>query len=258
MPSALAEIIHVEGCPPVKIERRTGQRNLRIRVKPDMVFVSGPRHSSKTELVAFLNERLDWIRKTSQRLQQSRSSLDKLMQDKQGNLYLRGEWIPIVNRHTRPGSEDWLLVDRQIRIDVYPPEAISNDSTNPRGNQDTNPADTKIPPEILRQFQKDLAKQQLTAEFEAISAALPFRWNRLFIRSQKTKWGTCSSKGNISLNWRLIKCPEHIRRYIMIHELCHTVHLNHSKGFWWLVMQYYPAFKEAHKWLKEHGELVFA
>jgi predicted metal-dependent hydrolase len=289
MPASVNQLLQIDGCPPVKLERRAGQRNLRIRVKPDLVVVSGPRYCTNTELISFLNDRLGWVQKTTQKLQHSRSSIDIIMHEFRGHVYLRGAWLPLVLRHARPGSDTWLLSDRQTRVDVYPPEGCteagfepgsevyaahssntaSEDNTAAGAEAPTEACSSKlkilterrtlieVPVDELLNFQRELAKKQLTNEFKELSATLPFQWNRLFIRSQKTKWGTCSSKGNISLNWRLIKCPEHIRRYIMIHELCHTVHLNHSRAFWTLVRHHYPDVKQAHDWLKTHGELVF-
>ena len=114
-----------------------------------------------------------------------------------------------------------------------------------------------VPPNEKRNFLMDVARKELPVKFEEIAAQLPFEWSRLFIRSQKTKWGTCSSKGNISLNWRLIMCPPTILEYLVVHELSHTVHMNHSRKFWDLVANHYPEVDFAHKWLKKEGQICF-
>ncbi|KPP94611.1 MAG: putative metal-dependent hydrolase [Bacteroidetes bacterium HLUCCA01] len=114
-----------------------------------------------------------------------------------------------------------------------------------------------VPADVLKAWVKAEARERLPKEFEALAQTLPFTWSRIFVRSQKTKWGTCSSRGIISLNWRLIHCPEEIRRYIMIHELCHTVHMNHSGLFWSLVAEHYPDYRTAHRWLRGHEQLLF-
>ena len=82
-------------------------------------------------------------------------------------------------------------------------------------------------------------------------SGLPF--SRLTIRAQRTRWGSCSSKGNISLNWRLVQMPVFVSDYVMIHELCHTVHMNHSAAFWQLVQQHFPDTDNARQWLKTNG-----
>lgn len=73
------------------------------------------------------------------------------------------------------------------------------------------------------------------------------------IRNQKTRWGSCNSKKEIRLNWRLILMPYYVMDYIIIHELCHLKYMNHSKDFWSLVEKYDTNYKLAEIWLKENG-----
>src|SRR3989338_5484159 len=76
------------------------------------------------------------------------------------------------------------------------------------------------------------------------------------IRSQRTRWGSCSSRNTISLNWRLIMAPDWVSDYVVYHELAHLTHMNHSKEFWQLVERYVPNHKDAQKWLKDHHALL--
>jgi predicted metal-dependent hydrolase len=80
-----------------------------------------------------------------------------------------------------------------------------------------------------------------------------FNYNKIFIRSQKTRWGSCSKKKNLSFNWKLIKAPLFVLEYLVLHELVHTEFMNHSKQYWQKVHSLYPEFKNASQWLKEHG-----
>ncbi|MBZ4663660.1 MAG: hypothetical protein JG776_1375 [Caloramator sp.] len=82
--------------------------------------------------------------------------------------------------------------------------------------------------------------------------------NRVVIKEQKTIWGSCSSKGNINLNWRLIMVPLDVLDYVVVHELCHLKHHNHSKKFWELVKEIMPDFEEKKNWLKENGGRLFS
>ena len=75
---------------------------------------------------------------------------------------------------------------------------------------------------------------------------------RVTIRNQKTRWGSCSSKGNLNLNCLLMLCPEEVRDYVVVHELCHRKQLNHSPAFWAEVKAYMPNYAQYRKWLKEH------
>lgn len=73
------------------------------------------------------------------------------------------------------------------------------------------------------------------------------------IRDQKTRWGSCSSRGTLSFNYRLIFAPPAVLDYVVVHELCHLTHMNHSKDFWNLVGLVMPDYKIHKRWLREHG-----
>ncbi|MEZ3507038.1 MAG: M48 family metallopeptidase [Lachnospiraceae bacterium] len=79
-------------------------------------------------------------------------------------------------------------------------------------------------------------------------------YNRITIRDQKTRWGSCSARGTLSFNWRLMLAPPSILDYVVIHELCHLTHMNHSAAFWQAVEKVCPDYRTARKWLKDHGQ----
>lgn len=78
-------------------------------------------------------------------------------------------------------------------------------------------------------------------------------YNRISIRDQKTRWGSCSAKGNLNFNWKLSLMPPEILDYVVVHELAHRREMNHSARFWSQVEQVLPDYKERRRWLKEHG-----
>ena len=74
------------------------------------------------------------------------------------------------------------------------------------------------------------------------------------IRDQKSRWGSCSQKGNVNFNWKLVMAPPPALDYVVVHELCHLYEFNHSPRFWALVARHVPDYEVWKKWLKAHGK----
>jgi predicted metal-dependent hydrolase len=100
------------------------------------------------------------------------------------------------------------------------------------------------------------ARIGLIAQSEA--AALGVSYSRLTMRDQRSRWGSCSSKGGLSFNWRLVLAPHDVLDYVVVHEICHLVELNHGPAFWALVKRRRPAYAESKAWLDEHGWEILA
>ena len=82
-------------------------------------------------------------------------------------------------------------------------------------------------------------------------------YGRISIREQKTRWGSCSSKGNLNFNWRLIFAPEAVLDYVVVHELAHRKEMNHSPAFYTVVESVLPDYQKARKWLKDNGQTLW-
>lgn len=106
---------------------------------------------------------------------------------------------------------------------------------------------------VQQQWLTDIARKHLTQRTGELASKLKFDYNKLFIRNQRKKWGNCSKEKNISLNWRLIKAPLFVIDYLIVHELVHTLVMNHSQKFWTLLRTYYPEYKDAINWLEKYG-----
>ena len=83
-------------------------------------------------------------------------------------------------------------------------------------------------------------------------------WGRITIRNQKTRWGSCTTKGNLNFNCLLMLVPPEVLDYVVIHELCHRKEMNHSDRFWAEVSRICPDYKACRKWLKENGHTLIA
>lgn len=103
-----------------------------------------------------------------------------------------------------------------------------------------------------------IAQEKITIVCEYYSKLIGVSYNRITIRKQKTRWGSCSAKGNLNFNCLLLLAPEEVLDYVVVHELCHRREMNHSARFWALVEGAMPEYKTHRKWLKEHGSELMA
>lgn len=111
-------------------------------------------------------------------------------------------------------------------------------------------------PVVLESHLRSLARQQIETVVTSEARRLGVRPKSLTIRDQRTRWGSCSSSGTLSFNWRLIMVPPTVMQYVVIHELTHMIVPNHSVQFWAQVARYYPSYKEARSWLRKNAPLL--
>lgn len=100
------------------------------------------------------------------------------------------------------------------------------------------------------------AREYFTEKCAWLAPLVGVDYGRISIRHQKTRWGSCSSKGNLNFNCLLMLAPEDVRDYVVVHELCHRKEMNHSAAFWAEVARVVPDYKEKERWLKEQGPLL--
>jgi predicted metal-dependent hydrolase len=98
-----------------------------------------------------------------------------------------------------------------------------------------------------------LAKIELPARAWELAAQTRMNVTRVTVRDQRSRWGSCTAAGVISLNWRLVLTPEVVRDYIILHELMHLREMNHSARFWACVEEVFPRWREAEAWIKRNG-----
>ncbi|MEE1312341.1 MAG: SprT family zinc-dependent metalloprotease [Lachnospiraceae bacterium] len=109
----------------------------------------------------------------------------------------------------------------------------------------------------LNEEEKQKLKEQAKKVFKEKAAyyarIIGVNYGRITIREQKTRWGSCSQKGNLNFNFRLLLAPEKVLDYVVVHELCHRKQMNHSKIFWSEVARVFPEYETCREWLRENG-----
>lgn len=104
----------------------------------------------------------------------------------------------------------------------------------------------------------DKALQYIPKRVALYAPRIGVTYGGITIRNQRTRWGSCSSKGNLNFNCMLMLAPEAVIDYVVIHELCHRKEMNHSEKFWALVQRHCPNYTQLRKWLKDNGSGILA
>ena len=110
-------------------------------------------------------------------------------------------------------------------------------------------------PKIIKEYRRQAA-EFLSERLEVLSKFTGMTYEKFALTNARSKWGSCSSSRQIRLNWRLIMLPDGLSDYVVIHELCHTKHMNHSAEFWTCVEYFVPDYKKRRKLLKEYSAIM--
>ena len=213
---------------PYLLERRS-RRTVGLKINQFGLVVHAPNRISQSTLEQMLMSKLDWIIKKlhAQKLNQAET-----MQWQDGaELFLLGNQITL---SVRP--------DTVSRAVDYQPGLLEVALQN-TGNQ------TVIAKKVLQWYKKQ-ALSDFSRRIALLSAKLGVATPPLFLSSARSRWGSCNSKQEIRLNWRLLQAPPHIINYVVAHELAHLKEMNHSAKFWAIVERIYPDYKTAEKELK--------
>ena len=217
-------------------------RNIRIEVlSPREVVLVIPRYVPKYAAREFLQSREAWIRQKIAELRQRHGDMpldpQRLNWDNRDRIPLRGRDLPVrvVSASLRNIS---VRVDNEA-ITVFCPSAQLGE--RPKLER------------VLRQELQKLARQEAQRLMNEEAARLGLRVGEPRIAYQKTLWGSCAADGGISLSWRLVMAPPAVFRYVVIHELCHIRHHDHSDAFWALVARQMPDFDVHRRWLRDQG-----
>jgi hypothetical protein len=172
-----------------------------------------------------------------------------------------GEWVarqrerlgsrgPSGARDVAPGDRVWLrgVHAALVRISLPPHGAVRlADQTVALASPEASVRSA------LAGHLRALAARELPGRLLELATGLGLRVSRVAVRDQRSRWGSCSPGGAISLNWRLVQMPGEVRDYVMLHELMHLRRLDHSRAFWRMVREVCPWYRDAHLWLRRHG-----
>jgi predicted metal-dependent hydrolase len=229
------------------VERLSRQaRSIRIEVRPDgEVRLVIPRFVARRDAYEFLRSRETWVRRKLEEMHLRNAA-------QPGRIVLHwdgADTIPLHGVQTSLTVVPARLVRPRVRLGDHGIEVFCAPALRTQ-----HAALGKALRDALREQARVEAVRLLDAESRALG--VDYRGPR--IADQKSLWGSCTPDGTISLNWRLVMAPPEVFRYVVVHELCHRLRLDHSRRFWSLVTQQMPESSIWRVWLRQHGASLHA
>jgi len=225
----------------IVFERSSRARRYRLTLRKDGTAVATiPVRGSEREALRFVESHREWLARARAR-QQRRPKVDPTW-DVGTRVLWRGELVEIrlagaAGRPTRP--EVAFHPKLCVAADVFAVRSVEGD----------------LRPALEAQFARR-AKIELPGRAWELAAITKSEMKHVTVRNQRSRWGSCSVSGTVSLNWRLVQTPDFVRDYIILHELMHLRQMNHSDRFWAEVAAVCPDWKTAERWLRQNGSLV--
>ena len=222
---------HMAHCE-ILFERSHRARNYRLTLRRDGTAVATiPARGSEREAWRFVEEHRDWLERARARQQRRPRGVE--IWTLGTHVLWRGEMMEI--RPAAAGERPMVC----LAADVFRVPAFEGD----------------LRPTLEAHFLRR-AKVELPARTWELSAVTGVGVTNVTVRNQRSRWGSCSANGTISLNWRLVQTPDLVRDYIIFHELMHLREMNHSERFWARVEEVCPGWRDAERWIKRNGSLL--
>jgi predicted metal-dependent hydrolase len=221
----------------ISIKRTKRRKTIIIQVKDGLVEVRAPFKIEQKEIDSFILQKNSWINKKLS-LQKSIKKPTRKKFKNEENFQFLGKNLKL--KITISENKKSYIDDKFIYLVL-------------KNNKENFKEKIKEKLEIFfRETAKDIFKNKTLDEAKKIRVTP----KKIIVRSYKRRWGSCSYKKDISYNWKLIMAPEKIIHYVVIHELCHLIHFNHSRDFWKSVGKILPDYKSSKEWLKLNQHLL--
>ena len=227
--------------PPYTVRVSERAKHVRFEVRPQSgLRVIVPEGFNQARLPKLLSRKYDWIQKALEKAEAQRKFLEPLpCAAPPEHIFLRAvdeQWyVKYKDSSGATGAYQTGERELSVRGDISDPEACKA---------------------ALRRWAARQARFHLEPQLEVISEQTKLTYQRTKVGNQKTRWASCSSRGTISLNLKLLFLPPQLVRYVLIHELAHTVHLNHSKAFWTLLRTKEPNYKRLDRAMRDAWQLI--
>lgn len=227
---------------PFSIKQSRKAKNLRITVNDRGVNVTIPLGITVAEATWFVESKKGWILKKTREMRLLEKSVGQIEFSGGEEFLFQGRKLPLLvvqseRKNTKVSVEnDHIIVSVNNSLDAHHRKSVVK--------------------KAMEDWYREQARDIITERLKFFLKMLRVEYNSINIRDQKTRWGSCSGRKNLSFNWRLSMCPQEVLDYVVVHELCHLIHMNHSKKFWQVVESIIPQYKIQKKWLKENSAFL--
>jgi hypothetical protein len=215
---------------PVYLEK-SNRKTVAIQVMNfQKIVLKAPYHCDHKYLIELVTKKSEWLNNKFKLYQKRQLACEMLKKTNENQILYRGKFYPIVYKENNVK----LIEINEENFYLKTNASLANSSA------------IKL---WLQEQCYNLTQQYLSYWTKIMQV----HYQKFRLSDVKSNWGSCNNKGTISINWRIIMAPETVHHYLIIHELCHLVFLNHSKQYWLLVEKFHPNYKSARKWLKDNS-----
>lgn len=227
--------------------RSSKRKTLTLQIKQGKMFVRAPQRLPLCEIESFINKKSLWLKQklTEQKLRIQTTQHSAINYSHGSEILYLGEkkYLDIQFKNTN-----------NICISA---ECIHIDISNRKLKNIHNATDlTVCVKQAIAHFFKKKTEEYLLLKLPELTEKLQLFPHQHKVRFYKRRWGSCNNRAELSFNYLLMMTPLWVIDYVIIHELCHIQHLNHSPAFWQLVEKYQPNYKQAKNWLKDHQTML--
>jgi predicted metal-dependent hydrolase len=232
----MEETVSIAGLPIDCHLVRSRRKSLAVHVRHDRIEVRAPMFVGRSEVLGFLERHREWVsRKFEEKTQRASESLSLL---DGGEIFYKARQMTI---HLRDAASCSVIVEGRNMI-----------ISAPKMTPDKAGA-------VLKNWLMAQAREYLPQRTRALADHLQLghKLSEVVFRKTRSKWGHCTAKGRIQYNWLIMLAPDGVIDYMICHEVCHLLHMNHSKKYWQAVASVCPDYKRYVGWLKRHEHRLF-
>ncbi|NPA72859.1 MAG: M48 family metallopeptidase [Gammaproteobacteria bacterium] len=261
------QCFHING-QDLPVIRTTRKSTIALKLKPNGMVILVPKRLSANRLMSQLKSSLAWLIETHAHLEKSASQkpVRPLFKGQSGDTFeFKGQIYQIVwaegeaaqSKAALKPAQAPLQLDEKRHLCLLNIEQCLNSlkrtQQKPKGLKDANPSDERIACQQIQDFFVASANDYLAPKLAFYAGLIGVNPKSMTVKGYKSRWGSCYPDGRIQFNWRLMQAPTWVIDYVIVHELCHLVHANHSADFWALVQKHYPKTAEAKAYIRQSG-----